>query len=280
MILNTYTLAATSLVLAGSLLGCSMPASTPASVSSAPAVSKQPGASSATLQANHWQLKQALNAQGQPQPQWLRNAPAAKPMQIDFLPGQMLSVQNLCNNMHGRYSLDGAKIRVERMASTLMACGDQELMALEHRVGSLLPQARQWQISGQSPLQLELQFEDGTRWQLEGQPTHESRYGQSTRIFLEVAAAKVPCNHPLMPNAQCLQVRSIDYDAQGIKGKIGEWQVLHDQIEGYQHEAGTRNVLRLKRFERPNPPADASRYLYVHDMTVESELVRAGAVRP
>ena len=33
-------------------------------------------------------------------------------------------------------------------------------------------------------------------------------------------------------------------------------------------------MLRVKRFERSNPPADASRYVYVLDLVVESEIVQ------
>ncbi|MBN9325065.1 MAG: DUF4377 domain-containing protein, partial [Delftia acidovorans] len=44
-------------------------------------------------------------------------------------------------------------------------------------------------------------------------------------------------------------------------------------IEGYKHEPGIRNVLRIQRYKRQNVPADASAYAYVLDMVVESERV-------
>jgi hypothetical protein len=33
------------------------------------------------------------------------------------------------------------------------------------------------------------------------------------------------------------------------------------------------NVLRINRFTRPQPPADASAYLYVLDLVVESAII-------
>ena len=70
---------------------------------------------------------------------------------------------------------------------------------------------------------------------------------------------------------QCLQVREIQYDDKGLKiGAPGEFQHFYDSIEGYQHEPGIRNVLRVDRYTVENPPADASNRAYVLDMVVES----------
>ena len=59
-----------------------------------------------------------------------------------------------------------------------------------------------------------------------------------------------------------------------LVGTPGEWRALAGEIEGYTHRAGERNVLRVKRFERSHPPADASRFVYVLDLVVESEIVQ------
>jgi hypothetical protein len=77
-----------------------------------------------------------------------------------------------------------------------------------------------------------------------------------------------------MADAQCLQVRSLEFNAQGLKQNVGPWENFFDTIQGFEHRAGERNVLRLKRFTNPNPPADASRYVYVLDMVVETEVQR------
>ena len=78
-------------------------------------------------------------------------------------------------------------------------------------------------------------------------------------------------HHPLIQDMQCLQVRELRYDAQGRKsGDTGEFLHFYDSIEGYTHQPGVRNVLRLQRYTRQNVPADASKYAYVLDMVVES----------
>ena len=74
---------------------------------------------------------------------------------------------------------------------------------------------------------------------------------------------------------QCLQVRELKYDKNGVAvGTPGEWQPLSQNIEGYTHEAGIRNVLRVKRFNVKNPPAGAPSTAYVLDLVVESEVVK------
>ena len=109
---------------------------------------------------------------------------------------------------------------------------------------------------------------------MRGQPTPESLYGKATRIFLEVAPQTVECVSGVM-RGQCLQVRERRFDEHGLRIEPpGEWRNFHGSIEGYTHTPGVRNVLRINRYTRPKPvPADASRYVYVLDMVVESELV-------
>ena len=53
----------------------------------------------------------------------------------------------------------------------------------------------------------------------------------------------------------------------------GAWRNFHGSIEGFSHTPGVRNVLRIDRYQRKQAPADASRYVYVLDLVVESETV-------
>ena len=92
-------------------------------------------------------------------------------------------------------------------------------------------------------------------------------------MFLEVAPQRVPCSQPLIPDMQCLQVRERTYAANGTLASQGEWRPLHQEIEGYTHVPGTRNVLRVKRFAVKDAPAVAPAAAYVLDLVVESELV-------
>jgi hypothetical protein len=92
-------------------------------------------------------------------------------------------------------------------------------------------------------------------------------------VFLEVAAQTAACNNPLSGANACIQVRERRFDAQGLViGTPGAWQPFYDPIEGYMHQPGVRNVLRLKRFER-GASAGGPTFVYVLDLVVESESV-------
>jgi hypothetical protein len=92
-------------------------------------------------------------------------------------------------------------------------------------------------------------------------------------VFLEVAPQRQPCAHPLIPDLQCLRVRPRTHAENGTLAAQGDWQPLYQEIEGYTHAPGTRNVLRVKRFTVAHPPADGASVAYVLDLVVESELV-------
>lgn len=229
-----------------------------------------------TLGAYHWQFRQALDAKNAASSDWaVPNHPA---LQIDFSHDR-LAVSQLCNSMSAPYRIDGEQITVSRPMGTLMACINPALMALESRVGGHLPTLQRWAVqaptqSSAAP-QLTLHFSDGGRWLLDGTPTDETRYGAAVETqFMEIAAERVACSHPLMPDFKCLKVRTLTYNEQGIKQTTGPWENFYSDIQGYTHEAGMRNVLRLKRYTRQNPPADTSKFIYVLDMVVESEQQR------
>ncbi|WYX19711.1 DUF4377 domain-containing protein [Achromobacter xylosoxidans] len=50
-----------------------------------------------------------------------------------------------------------------------------------------------------------------------------------------------------------------------------DWHPLYQSIEGYDHRDGVRTVLRVKRYDWKNPPADAPSKVYVLDMVVEQD---------
>ena len=63
------------------------------------------------------------------------------------------------------------------------------------------------------------------------------------------------------------------FDDKGLKqGEPGKFENFYGNIEGYTHEDGVRNVVRVKRYEVKNPPADAPSQAYVLDMVVESAI--------
>lgn len=249
-----------------------MPA--PAADPAAPPPMEAPSTDTASLlPSHHWRLVEATDAQGQRIDALF--AQPDKPVQLDFADGRV-NVSSTCNRMMGSFSLEGTTLTLAQMASTLMACTDPKLTALDAEVGKRLAGALTVSSTAGDTPQLVLTNAGGDRLVFEGAPTAATRFGgPAERVFLEVGPETKPCSHPLIPDKQCLQVREVRFDENGLRvGEPGEWQNFFDEIEGYTHQPGVRNVLRIDRYTRANVPADASRYAYVLDMVVESEQVK------
>ncbi len=246
-------------------------AQTPAAEAAAPAATTAD--TEALLGGHHWRLVEASDAAGA-RIEALFVRPDA-PLQLDFAEGR-LGVGNACNRHSGGYTLEEGRMSVGRLASTMMACADPKLAALDAAIGTRLEGTLALATdSGDTP-RLTLTTAAGDRLVFAGQPTAATRYGTAPeRVFLDVAADTRPCSHPLIPDKQCLQVREVRYDDNGVRvGEPGAWENFYEDIEGYAHEPGVRNVLRIDRYTRTQVPADASRYAYVLDMVVESEVMR------
>lgn len=186
-----------------------------------------------------------------------------------------LNIQGPCNRLVGTYQIDADRQLTVNggPASTMMAC-DPALMSGDAVLSAILAKPLTVEIdNGPSP-RLRLLSASNNTLTFTGQATPEALYGAGTLIFLEVSAQQVACEHPPAPNTRCLQVRERHYDEQGlVVGTPGEWRPLYENIEGYTHKEGIRNVLRVKRFNRNPAPADASSIVYVLDLIVESEVV-------
>jgi heat shock protein HslJ len=223
------------------------------------------------LGTNHWLLDNAVDASGKRiDALFVR---ADKPVTLDFKDGR-LSVSNTCNHLGGSYTLEGNALTVGPMMSTQRACGEPGVMELDRLAGDRLQgklTVRSLDAAG-----LSVATASGDVLTFRGEPTPETRYGGTgERVFMEVDAQTKPCSHPLIKDYQCLQVREVKYDDKGLEqGKRGAYENFYGNIEGYNHEPGVRNVLRLNRFQIKNPPADAPSVAYVLDMVVSSELVK------
>lgn len=221
------------------------------------------------LPTRHWKLADASASDGSRIDALFPRAD--KPLQLDFDDGRV-GVSNACNRIGGGFTVEGDALKVDRLVSTQMACGDAALMQSDGAISQRLEAGGTLRFEGEDVLVLTTTAGDTLRFT--GEPTAETRFGgPGERVFLEVAAQRVPCHHAMIPDYQCLHVREITYDDQGLKTGEGEWQFLYQDIEGYTHEPGVRNVLRLNRFSVANPPADGSSIAYVLDMVVESEAV-------
>lgn len=247
------------------LAACTAPASQPAAAAA-------PKDLVPTLEAHRWTLASANDAQGKP---IAAVAPGPDRAFAFSFAGPRLSIQGGCNPMTGSYRIDDqGRLEVGRMASTMMAC-DPAPMQADAALTALLAKPMKVELSPGPQPTLRLITPASETLAFSGQMTPEARYGASTTIFLEVAPQPVACNHPLMRNATCLQVRERRYDAQGLMvGAPGEWRPLYEPIEGFKHVPGVRNVLRVKKFQRNPVPADASANVYVLDLVVESEVVK------
>lgn len=223
-----------------------------------------------TLESHRWTLTSATGSQGQ----GLEGLPAGagRPIVFSFAEGR-LNIEGGCNRIFGGYQVDGDnRLVLGRMASTMMACEPAAMKVDAALSEALAAPAKIELVPGAEPGLRLVTAADATL-SFRGQMTPEARYGPPTRIFLEVAAQTVACANPPSGASTCLQVRERRFDAQGlVVGTPGEWQPFFQPIEGYTHQPGVRNVLRLKRFER-GAAAGGSAYVFVLDLVVESEVV-------
>lgn len=234
------------------------------------AVPLAPGAER-TLERYRWRLESASDAKGA---RIEAVSPAgARAFGFAFAGNQAI-IDGGCNSMRGGFLIPAeGKLAFGRMAATMRAC-DPPLMQADAALAKLLAEPVRASITTGDAPKLTLITPANDRLVLAGELTPEARYGPPTIAFLEVAPARVPCNHPLIRDATCLQVRDLAFDAQGLRvGAPGPWRVFHGTIEGYTHQEGVRNVLRVKRFVRSPAPADASSHVYVLDLVVESAIV-------
>jgi heat shock protein HslJ len=223
-----------------------------------------------SLQDHRWTLQSATADGGKP----IEALQLADPRFVLRFDGARLSVQGGCNTMNGDWRLSPqSQLRIGRLAATMKAC-EPPLMAADTAMSALLAQPLDASIeAGDAPV-LRLVTPDRQTLRWSGQRTPRSLYGAPTRQFLEVAPQRVACTPALMPPTTCLQVRERQFDAQGLRvGEPGPWRAFYGTIDGYTHQPGVRNVIRVDRYKRPNPPADASAYVYVLDLVVESEVV-------
>ena len=93
------------------------------------------GLAAGALPKFRWTLASAVDAKGQPVDALLVRPD--RPLTLEFKQGK-LAIGNTCNRMLGAYSLRGNGMTVGELASTLMACPDPKLMALDREVGKRL----------------------------------------------------------------------------------------------------------------------------------------------
>ena len=224
-----------------------------------------------TLERYRWSLESATDGQNR-----IIEALSTRkghPVVFEFS-GTRLGIQGPCNRMMGSYRINAAnQLAVSGMASTNMACAP-ELMLADAALSDLLAKPLQVEMDSDPIARLRVVSAARETLTFTGRATPEALYGPSTLIFLEVSARQVACTDPPPPNTRCLQVRERHFDEHGLAvATPGEWQPLHENIEGFTHREGERNVLRVKRFNIPPASSGASSTLYVLDLIIETEIV-------
>ena len=218
----------------------------------------------AFLQDYFWRLDSARSVDGRRVDALF---PDGKPFELRFDSGRLMLTGG-CNGLRGAFRIDvDGQLQTGPMLSTMMAC-EPALMAADKTMTELFAQPLDLMlVQGPQPT-LVLLSSAGTALAFSGRMTPEALYGPATRVFLEVAANTVPCAGA--GGGQCLRVREINFNEQGIRdGRPGPWLPFAAAIEGYRHEPGVRNVLRVNRYQPSGAPA-----VFVLDLVVESETVK------
>ena len=234
----------------------------------------QPGARTGMaemLEDHRWTLTAATSAGNQPLDSLF---PAAdRPFVFGFA-GSRLTVDGGCNSLRGSYQLgaDGL-LSPGRLASTMMAC-EPPLMAAETALAGVLAAPLELVLARGPEPTLAMLAESDEALLLTGRLTPEARYGPATTMFLEVGPQRLPCDDSASGDGLCLQTREIAFDEQGLRvGTPGEFQPFAGTIDGFTHQAGTRSVLRVKRFQPGGTQGGSADAVFVLDLTVESETV-------
>ena len=196
-----------------------------------------------------------------------------RPLAFNFAESRV-HVEGGCNGLRGVYRVDAdGMLGVTGGMSTMMACEDP-LMNTDAALAALMAEPLETVLVGGASPRLVLLASAGDTLVLTGELTPEARFGPPTTVFLEVDSQLVACEGSVRGDGLCLNVRELTFDDQGIPvGTPSEWQPFSAEIQGYRHEAGIRNVLRVKHFA-PAAAADMPPGpVYVLDLVVQSEVV-------
>lgn len=180
-----------------------------------------------------------------------------------------------CNMMSAAYQLQGSTLKTEDSMSTKMLCAD--LNTAENRLNELMQGASQLDLAdGEKPMLTQV-TNDSTTLVWAGRLTAQAKYNtKGETIFWAVNAKSKPC--AANSAQQCLQVKPVTYDNQGIKTSEGKLIEFAGDIDGYQHDGNNDEVLRLQRYKLGDndPPAKTTgeEYAYVLDTVIESAVIK------
>jgi heat shock protein HslJ len=230
-----------------------------------------------TLAHHRWTLVSATDANEHPMTEFA-NINSQVTLAFNQYQGQdTLSYSVGCNTISAAYQLQGHTLTTEEGMSTKMSCGDLDMA--ENTLNTLMLGSSELKVEqGESPILTQFTNDDVTLlWS--GRLTSQAKYNSKAEtIFWAVKSKKIACE--ANGEKQCLQVRPVTYNDQGIKIREGKWRLFTGEIDGYQHDGMHEEVLRLQRYQLDNDDLLATdesladdndaAYAYVLDAVIES----------
>lgn len=175
-----------------------------------------------------------------------------------------------CNKVTGRLVLDANVLTVEENVSTKMYC--EELDDAERLLNSAMEGDSQLSLKESVVPILTQIADDNTTLVWQGDMTAKAKYGKGEIIFWAVSHDAEPC--PDGTTKECLRIKPITYDKQGVKIAEGEWRLFSGEIEGFNHDERRDQILRLKRYTVAPSDTKGKKNVYILDTVVESLLVK------
>ncbi len=178
-----------------------------------------------------------------------------------------------CNMANATYELQGNRLTTDAAMSTKMLCDD--LNVAENSLNEIMQGISQLSLTEDNTSAMLTQNTADATLMWIGKLTAQAKYNsKGETVFWAVRAATTPCvDNSTQP---CLQVKTVNYDDQGLKTSEGEWTEFVGSIDGYQHDEGRDDVLRLQRYELNTSDASTAsdiQYAYVLDTIIESTVV-------
>ena len=177
-----------------------------------------------------------------------------------------------CNHNFQNYQLSEGRLSVSQRVSTLMACYSPSddfpnLAQIESKLAQDLNDSTLKIRTNPDDYTATLLLQKGAQvltWQGEMKP--EVRYGEPVLLFWEIEPEKINCIDESGKERQCLKVRNVTYNEQGIKTGSGAWRTFYGEIHGYKHQPNLRQIVRLNAYN--NPEGKENPY-YIYDRSVE-----------
>ncbi|STY82212.1 META domain [Moraxella veridica] len=177
-----------------------------------------------------------------------------------------------CNHNFQNYQLSEGRLSVSQRVSTLMACHSSSddlpnLAQIESKLAQDLNDSTLKIKTNPDDYTATLLLQKGAQvlsWQGDMKP--EVRFGEPVLLFWEIEPEKINCVDESGKERQCLKVRNVTYNEQGIKTGSGAWRTFYGEIHGYEYQPNLRQIVRLNAYN--NPKSKENPY-YIYDRSVE-----------